>query len=239
MAGNWGLVDLDTPRDVYTKNDYVNGKSWQLVFSDEFNRDGRTFYPGDDPYWEAVDLHYWQTNNMEWYDPAAITTKNGSLQITLSRKETHGLNFQGGLLSSWNKFCFTGVLIETSAILPGINNVVGLWPAVWTMGNLGRAGYGASLEGMWPYTYDACDLGTSANQTLNGLPLAALSGGDPTENGVLSFLPGQRLSRCTCTGESHPGPVHSDGTYVGRSAPEIDVFEAQVQTVVCPDAHAW
>lgn len=31
----------------------------QLVFSDEFNVDGRTFYPGDDPYWEAVDLHYW------------------------------------------------------------------------------------------------------------------------------------------------------------------------------------
>lgn len=31
----------------------------QLVFSDEFNTDGRTFYPGDDPYWEAVDLHYW------------------------------------------------------------------------------------------------------------------------------------------------------------------------------------
>jgi hypothetical protein len=30
-----------------------------LVFSDEFNTDGRTFYPGDDPYWEAVDLHYW------------------------------------------------------------------------------------------------------------------------------------------------------------------------------------
>lgn len=44
----------------------------------------------------------------------------------------------------------------------------------------------------------------------------------------MSFLPGQRLSRCTCQGESHPGPVHSDGTYVGRSAPEIDVFEAQV-----------
>jgi hypothetical protein len=32
---------------------------WDLVFSDEFNTDGRTFYPGDDPYWEAVDLHYW------------------------------------------------------------------------------------------------------------------------------------------------------------------------------------
>lgn len=34
--------------------------------------------------------------------------------------------------------------------------------------------------------------------------------------------------RCTCPGESHPGPKHSDGTFVGRSAPEIDVLEAQV-----------
>lgn len=46
-----------------------------------------------------------------------------------------------------NKFCFTGGLIETSVQLPGTNNVVGMWPAVWTMGNLGRAGYGATLEG--------------------------------------------------------------------------------------------
>lgn len=81
----------------------------------------------------------------------------------------------------------------------------------------------------WPYTYDECDVGTAPNQTLNGLPLAATVNGDPTENGVLSFLPGQRLSRCTCPGESHPGPIHQeDGSYVGRSAPEIDVFEAQV-----------
>jgi beta-glucan synthesis-associated protein KRE6 len=48
---------------------------------------------------------------------------------------------------------------------------------------------------------------------------------------VLSYLPGQRLSRCTCPGESHPGPIHSDGTYVGRGAPEIDVFEAQVRLI--------
>jgi len=52
--------------------------------------------------------------------------------------------------------------------------------------------------------------------------------GDPGENGALSYLPGQRLSRCTCRGESHPGPMHPDGTFVGRSAPEIDVFEALV-----------
>ena len=148
MAGNWGLVDLDTPKDAYSKTDYVNGKTWELIFSDEFNTDGRSFYPGDDPYWEAVDLHYWQTNNMEWYDPAAITTRNGSLEITLSQKETHELDYQGGMMSTWNKFCFTGGLVEASVVLPGANNIVGLWPAIWTMGNLGRAGYGASLEGM-------------------------------------------------------------------------------------------
>lgn len=45
------LVDLDTPDDI--KNNIrkgTNGRNYQLVFSDEFNVDGRTFYPGDDPY---------------------------------------------------------------------------------------------------------------------------------------------------------------------------------------------
>ena len=33
----------------------------------------------------------------------------------------------------------------------------GFWPAIWTLGNLGRAGYGASLEGMVRhYHYGAC-----------------------------------------------------------------------------------
>ena len=81
----------------------------------------------------------------------------------------------------------------------------------------------------WPYTYDACDVGTAPNQTIAGLPIAATENGDTGHDGVLSFLPGQRLSRCTCPGESHPGPVHENGDYVGRSAPEIDMFEAQVR----------
>lgn len=148
IAGNWGLIDVDTPQEVRTKQDLLTGQTWQLVFSDEFNLDGRTFYPGDDPYWEAVDLHYWQTGNLEWYDPKAIVTRNGSVEITFSKEPNHGLDYTGGMMSTWNKFCFTGGLVEVSVSLPGFNNVHGLWPAVWTMGNLGRAGYGASLEGM-------------------------------------------------------------------------------------------
>jgi hypothetical protein len=62
MTGNWGLIDLDTPHNVHTKTAYTANQQMQLVFSDEFNVDGRTFYPGDDPYWEAVDLHYWEVS---------------------------------------------------------------------------------------------------------------------------------------------------------------------------------
>lgn len=228
MPNNWGLIDVDTPSSAHTIASFADGSEWQLVFSDEFNVDGRTFWPGDDPYWEAADLHYWQTNDLEWYYPGAITTKDGYLQITMSERTMNNLNYTSGLMSSWNKFCFTGGMVLVSVSLPGANDISGLWPAVWTMGNLGRVGYGASLEGMWPYSYDSCDVGTAPNQTHNGQPAAALTNGDPSNGDVLSYLPGQRLSRCTCPGESHPGPVHSDGTYVGRSAPEIDIFEAQI-----------
>jgi len=34
-------------------------------------------------------------------------------------------------------------------MLPGSPDISGLWPAAWTMGNLGRAGYGATTDGMW------------------------------------------------------------------------------------------
>ncbi|KAH8792942.1 beta-glucan synthesis-associated protein [Flagelloscypha sp. PMI_526] len=227
VFGNVALVDKDTPDDVKIKKSYNGGKNMKLVFSDEFNHDGRSFYPGDDPYWEAVDLHYAATGNMEWYDPQAITTANGALEITLSRKNEHDLDFQGGMIATWNKFCFTGGMIETAVQLPGMTNVRGLWPAVWMMGNLGRAGYGATTEGLWPYSYDECDVGAAPNQTIGGLPEAATTSG--SDGGALSWLPGQRLSRCTCPGEKHPGPTHSDGTYVGRSSPEIDIFEAQIE----------
>ena len=98
--------------------------------------------------------------------------------------------------------------------LPGDAKIPGLWPAAWTMGNLGRIGHGATTDGLWPYSYDSCDVGTFPNQTKDGLPAGGANG--------LSFLPGQRLSACTCPGSDHPGPSVSKG----RGAPEIDIIEA-------------
>ncbi|KAL7421019.1 hypothetical protein Q5752_003903 [Cryptotrichosporon argae] len=230
-VGPFELIDKDTPTSAYTYTSMETGETWELVFSDEFNNAGRTFYDGDDPYWEAVDLHYWQTNNLEWYDPKSLVTEDGHLTITLTNETTHGLNYRGGMMSTWNRFCFTGGYIEASVSLPGTSNVYGLWPAVWTMGNLGRAGYGGSLDGLWPYTYDSCDVGTVANQSIDGVPAVALTDGDPSYDNALSYLPGQRLSRCTCPDDTtHPGPVLANGTFVGRAAPEIDMFEATVDS---------
>ncbi|QRW07225.1 glycoside hydrolase family 16 protein [Ceratobasidium sp. AG-Ba] len=198
MNGNFGLIDRDTPKDAYTHKSLEDGSEWDLVFSDEFNTEGRSFYPGDDPYWEAVDLHYWGTNNLEWYSPDMITTSNGSLNITLAKQRWRDLDYKGGLLSSWNKFCFTGGYFMVNVSLPGSSKVYGLWPAVWAMGNLGRAGYGASLDGTWPYTYDSCDVGTLPNQTFpDGTPKAATVHGDKYNKYALSYQPGQRLSACT------------------------------------------
>ncbi|BFZ64405.1 beta-glucan synthesis-associated protein [Saitoella coloradoensis] len=200
------LIDPDTPSKYYTKKG-KNGNTLNLVFSDEFNKDGRTFYPGDDQFFQANDLHYWATQDLEWYDPDQVTTQDGTLQLKLSAYRNHDLNYRSGMVTSWNKLCVKGGLIEASISLPGSGDKQGLWPAFWTMGNLGRPGYGATTDGMWPYSYNSCDVGITPNQS--------------SPDGI-SGLPGMRLPSCTCSGEDHPNQG------VGRSAPEIDAIEAAV-----------
>ena len=115
------LIDTDTPDDAKTRTGW-DGEDYVLVFSDEFNTDNRSFYPGDDPYWEAVDLWYWATKDLEWYDPAQITTRDGSLRIKMENTESHGLQYRSGMLQSWNKFCFTSGYFEVSVTFPGPNS---------------------------------------------------------------------------------------------------------------------
>lgn len=72
-----GLIDPDTPATASTRKD-INGDTMNLVFSDEFNEQNRTFYPGDDPFWFAPDIWYGATMDLEWYDPDAVNTGEGS-----------------------------------------------------------------------------------------------------------------------------------------------------------------
>lgn len=226
------VIDPDTPQDARTRTGF-DGQPYVLVFSDEFNTDGRSFYPGDDPYWEAADLWYGATNDLEWYAPEQVTTAGGALHITLEQvdpgaADSHALGYRSGMLQSWNKFCFSGGYIEVALTLPGPDSdTQGYWPAAWTLGNLGRAGYRATTDGTWPYSYDTCDVGTFPNQTwANGTGPAAALHSDASKEQYdyeLSWLPGQRLSACTCAGEDHPGPDVARG----RGAPEIDILEAE------------
>ncbi|EMD36637.1 glycoside hydrolase family 16 protein [Gelatoporia subvermispora B] len=225
------LIDAKTPESAKQRTGWDN-EQYELVFSDEFETDGRTFWPGDDPFWEAVNIWYGTTEDLEWYDPSQIFTTNGSLQIRMDQvadpSTNHGLQYKSGMLQSWNKFCFTSGYIEVSITLPGPNsNTRGYWPGAWTMGNLGRPGYAATTDGTWPYSYGACDVGTFPNQTFqNGSGPAAALHSDASRskyNFDLSWLPGQRVSSCTCPGEDHPGPDVS----VGRGAPEIDILEVE------------
>ncbi|RCK64580.1 Beta-glucan synthesis-associated protein KRE6 [Candida viswanathii] len=202
------LVDPDTPQEALTKKS-KDGDEWVLVFSDEFNAEGRTFYEGDDQFFTAPDIHYDATKDLEWYDPDAATTANGTLTLRMDAYKNHNLFYRSGMLQSWNQMCFTQGHLEISARMPNYGNVTGLWPGLWSMGNLGRPGYLASTDGVWPYSYDSCDAGITPNQS--------------SPDGI-SYLPGQRLNKCTCAGEDHPNPG------VGRGAPEIDVIEGAVMT---------
>lgn len=112
------------------------------------------------------------------------------------------------MVQSWNKLCFKGGRLEASISLPGSGEIEGYWPGFWAMGNLGRPGYIATTDGLWPYSYwDNCDVGITKNQS------------DTTG---INWLPGMKLPACTCSGEDHPNPGKS------RGAPEIDAIEASV-----------
>lgn len=80
-------------------------------------------------------LHYYSHENAR--------TNNGFLNISTTQKINNYRAFnektkkfyadkkfiQSAMIQGWNKFCFTGGIVEFSAQLPGKPDVGGLWPA--------------------------------------------------------------------------------------------------------------
>jgi hypothetical protein len=174
-------IDPDTPEDVLTTLPLTEGDSrtYSLVFSDEFDVAGRTFEDGADPRWTAMNKNDFTNNPLHYYSHEAVQSRDGSLSISLNIEPKDDLyafwtedglqskEFKSGMVQSWNKFCFTGGIIEFSAKMPGTSNVAGLWPAIWMMGNLGRATYVNSTENMWPFSTNVCDERTRDSQLIN------------------------------------------------------------------------
>lgn len=116
-------IDPDTPKAAYSKKGQ-NGKEYWLVFSDEFNTDGRTFKEGDDPFWTAADMHYKATKNLEYLNPGQVTTQGGYLTITLDKvadpAKNHGFKYSGGMLTSWNQYVYHPAILLFVCLL-GLN----------------------------------------------------------------------------------------------------------------------
>jgi beta-glucanase (GH16 family) len=162
-SGGW--IDPDTPKDALSTQSLTSGTEYNLVMSDEFNRDGRTFRDGDDPVWTAIDRPDTDQNEagmgaLQYYNSSHAYTENGSLILRTTdddnrwkgfdpvekKYKTLERHFSSAMVQSWNKFCFTGGIFEVDIQLPGNSEIGGLWPAVWLLGNLGRATYEGSTN---------------------------------------------------------------------------------------------
>jgi beta-glucanase (GH16 family) len=210
-----GWVDPDTPTDKRTLVSYTDGIAYDLVMSDEFERSGRTFKDGHDPMWTGIDKpDDDQTaqgkKSLQFYNASQLSVKDGNLVISTTTEDTswRGWNpykkkyetlsrhFKSGMLQSWDKFCFTGGILEVDVQFPGASDIGGLWPAVWLLGNLGRATFESSTNLMWPWSYNQCDRDLQHAQELSAcdvtqhFSLNAHQGRGATEIDMIEVMPG-------------------------------------------------
>jgi beta-glucanase (GH16 family) len=143
-----------------------------LVFSEEFNTPGRSFADGSDPRWTALEKNDYTNDALHYYSASnAATNKDGELVITTDAADTDIIgededdpkkkvrktkHFKSAMLQTWNKFCFTGGIVEAKVQLPGSSNIGGLWPAFWLLGNLARHTYVGSSQHIWPWSSNVC-----------------------------------------------------------------------------------
>eukprot|EP01038_Epipyxis_sp_PR26KG_P013633 gene13633-18294_t len=208
-----GWIDPDTFHgDKSIKSNFDN-RDYQLVFSDEFNTPNRYFHDGEDPRWTAINKNDYTNFALHYYNGDLVSTNNGYLNITTVAKDIsfvavdkQGLNpekitknYQSGMIQGWNKFCFTGGIIEVSAKLPGKHNIGGFWPAIWLLGNLARATYVGSSNNVWPWSYDTCNKDLqkqqefSACNVVNHFDLHPKQGRGAPEIDILEAMPGDEI----------------------------------------------
>jgi len=110
---------------------------YSLVFSDEFNVPGRNFANGHDSKWTALNIGDTSNKGSAFYLPeqatiAVDTNVSGepvsALLIKTENKSHTGngptgetgiyMPYRSAMLQTWNKFCFTGGIVEFRARQP-------------------------------------------------------------------------------------------------------------------------
>lgn len=208
---------MDTPLDKRTTKSFVDETVYHLVMSDEFNTPNRSFADGHDPVWTALDKPDDDSSStgdgsQHFYNSSFVTTtEDGMLKISTAAHKTEWRRFdhvtkefknevkyfKSGMVQSWEKFCFTGGIVEIDVILPGDPSIGGLWPAIWMLGNLGRATYEASTNNIWPWSFNKCDRELQQKQTIsacneqNHFGMHPFQGRGSTEIDLLEVMTGQ------------------------------------------------
>ncbi|TMW60587.1 hypothetical protein Poli38472_000629 [Pythium oligandrum] len=213
-------VDPDTPLESRTidvpAGPHSFGKgpnmTYKLIFSDEFEDSNRTFEAGFDRRWTALDNLDTTNMGQHYFLPQAVQIDKGNLIITTTKPKHkyRGTTYVSGSLQSWNKFCYTGGYVEVKAVLPGKWGIPGTWPALWIMGNIGRATYLGSQDGTWPWSFDSCAPWVEKAQEVEQMINACGNLTDPDVPGSYPEMYGLNKNQ-------------------GRGATEIDIMEAQIQ----------
>lgn len=136
-------------------------------------------------------------------------------------KETK--SYQSAMIQGWNKFCFTGGILEIKAKLPGYAHIGGLWPAMWLLGNLARGTYVGSSNNVWPWSYDKCDRTKQSRQRFSACNKVVhydfhpLEGRGAPEIDLLEAMPGKQELKNT--------PVHlpyfSTSLQISPGSPDV------------------
>jgi beta-glucan synthesis-associated protein KRE6 len=163
------LPPTDSPSSSPSQSPTTPRKQFDLVFSDEFR-------------WTALNKNDYTNDALHYYSPNNVRTDDGHLVITTKAQDTHVVgyddtlrerthvtkHFTSAMVQSWNKFCFTGGIIEAEVVLPGESDIGGLWPAFWILGNLARHTYVGSSQHVWPWSSVECSRKTADSQALSG-----------------------------------------------------------------------
>lgn len=127
-------MDVDSPESACFKPAEREGRMMKLVFSDEFDRPGRTFIDGHDSRWTALESAPYSNEQVNYYNASHAFTRDGVLDILCTnddvtfevngtREEPHAKTetrtIQTAMLQTWNKFCFSQGAVEISARMPG------------------------------------------------------------------------------------------------------------------------
>ncbi|ETN03000.1 hypothetical protein PPTG_16032 [Phytophthora nicotianae INRA-310] len=185
---------------------------YKLIFSDEFNSSKRTFEAGFDSKWTAVNIRDTTNMGQHYFLPQAVQIDKGNLIITTSKPKQRyrGTKYVSGSVQTWNKFCYTGGFVEVRAILPGKWGIPGTWPAIWIMGNIGRAPFLGSQDGTWPWSFDVCAPYVEKVEKVK-----------------------QKINACGNLTNKHDKESYPEmyglNPFQGRGATEIDVIEAQIR----------